>query len=47
LRIGSTDLFYGGGTDWNDGYGAGLLLETLANPEVVHDKGWLALGDET
>ncbi len=40
LIIGDTSLNYGGGTLWNGGNAAGLMLECNANTEiVVHDNG--------
>ncbi len=38
--LGSAALNYGGGTNWNDGNAAGLLMECNDNTEiVVHDNG--------
>jgi len=40
LILGSTALNYGGGTNWNGGNAAGLMMECLDNTEiVVHDNG--------
>ncbi len=40
MRVGLTALNYGGGTNWNGGNAAGLMMECLDNTEiVVHDNG--------
>ena len=40
LVIGDTLLNYGGGTSWNGGNAAGLMLECASNTEIaVHDSG--------
>ena len=39
LIIGSSGLSYGGGTNWNGGNVAGLMMECYSNTEiVVHDN---------
>jgi hypothetical protein len=39
LTIGGIDRNYGGGTKWNNGNAAGLLLETIDNTEIaIHDS---------